>query len=175
VVAGPVRERVVIAPTVGLTPPTVTYVLDQPHTRPPVPAGSAQPSGRCLADWPTPFRFFDLTTQGTRAFMYSYGSGPVFHLCFRVDGAVRAGGELTVDQSALGIVPTVTTGTNTGPCGSRIVHFDSPTVLDLSRSAGTSTPASVCLTVGATTLRVTVSGLNGGLPSPNIVTWTPDS
>jgi hypothetical protein len=144
---------------------TAGHVFEQPA--PTVPSGRCQAAGRTAIQW------YDYTAAGARTYLYSWMSSPTaLQVCAGVTGPVAAGGVLTVDTAGLGGVPSVTTGTDAAGCPVSVVGITNPAVVDVRRSATGAAPASVCVTAGGTTVRVTVSAGSGGLPAS--VTWTPD-
>jgi hypothetical protein len=179
---GAIRERVVVPVGVGLVPPTVTFFADAPgrHVAEWIPFASAPPaapSGTCQANGGT--QYVDLGLFGfwtDRVYVYTWQpSATVLDICvgYRNDyqRTVAAGGMLTVDTTNTGSIANVTTGPDLGSC-LNVVGISSPTTLAVGRSPGTSLPASVCVTVGTTTFRITASG-GAGLQPAN-VQWTPD-
>ena len=175
VTVGAQQYRVVVPFTVGLTPPTVTFVPDVagPHITP-VGTLPATPSGNCASTWDT--RVLDVSSGTTRAFLYKSEppSGPI-SLCVRVEGPVSVGGVLRVDTSGSGgVVPVVQTSTtDMSPCTLQVTSVGSPADIEVRRSATGAFPASVCVRVGTAWNRVTVGPGPGTEPAD--VTWTPDT
>lgn len=172
--AGSVTRRVIVPPGSGVTPRAVTFVADPPGV--PVlaaPAAPATPSGECQRPL-AGTRYLDATVADTRVFLYSERPAEgATRLCVRADGAVGVGGALTVDVVGTdGLLPSVETSTtDMSPCTVQVFHNDSP-VVAIRRSATGQVPASVCVTVGSGSLRVTVGTGTGGQPVD--VTWQPD-
>lgn len=172
---GTVRQRVIVRASADVVPPTVTFVPDAPGSDVGTTLPPSTASGACQANGGS--RYLDLTSNGVRTFAYTWKpTASVTKVCVRTVGVLTAGGVLTVDTSSLTqALPSVTTSTtDLTPCTVGVAHLDNPMVVDLRRSATGSIPASVCVTVGTTRLRVTV-GAGTGLPSTGSVTWTPDS
>jgi alpha-tubulin suppressor-like RCC1 family protein len=171
---GTQRHRVVVPLGVSATPPMVTFFPDATAPHVPSPAAPATPSGTCQTGGGT--RVMDVTTAGTRTYAYWWQpTSSVVKLCVRIDGSVTAGGVLTVDTTAAGgALPSVVTGTDTVGCDRSVGGVETPTKVEVRRSAST-LPASVCLTVGATTVRVTASSGDGQPPADVIWTKDPDT
>jgi hypothetical protein len=168
---GSFRERVIVPTGAGATLPTVTFVPDVVGPHVPSPTAPATPSGTCQTGGGT--RITDLTSLWTRAYAYTWQPTPtVAKFCVRVDGAVTAGGVLTVDGSAApGSLPTVAVASDLTGCDLSVGGIANPVKVEVRRSS-TTLPASVCVTVGATTVRLTANTGSGQLPAS--ITWTPD-
>lgn len=100
------------------------------------------------------------------------------HLCVRQQwtagaGGPNVGGRFTVD-AATGPGPALSleTAEDFAPCPVAVASLGAPVQTEVRRSSGTN-PASVCLALAGSRLRVTV-GAAGGTPSPPTITWTPD-
>ena len=172
---GSLRQRVIVQASADVSPPAVTFLPDAPGPDVITPVPPSTASGSCQANGGT--RYLDVTSNGVRTFAYSWQpSAGVTKVCVRTAGLLGAGGVLTVDTGSLAqsLPSVVTSTTDLTPCTVGVAHLDNPTVVDLRRSATGSIPASVCVTVGSTRLRVTV-GPGSGLPSTGAVTWTADS
>jgi hypothetical protein len=173
--AGTTAVRVALHYGVSVGTPSVSFVPDQAgyHANPwpqatATPSGSCEAAGRFRAE-----QYADSTTLGVRTFLYTWESSPnVTKICVRTEGLVSAGGVLTVDATGLyASVPVVESGSDTTGCTTSVAKVEQPVAVEIRRSAGT-LPASVCLTVGSATTRVTVSSGAGAVPAN--VTWTPD-
>lgn len=173
VAVGSVRRRIVIHGGASDAPPSITFVPDATGPHVPTPVAPATPSGTCESGGGT--RHVDMESAGSRVYAYSWQPTPtVVKLGVGAGGLVDAGGVLTVDTTAAGqAIPSVTTSTtDLTPCSVTVAHLNNPTVLDLSRSPTGALPASLCVTVGDTRRRITVSTGTGQPPAS--VTWTPD-
>lgn len=169
------RRVLVPVPQTG-APPAVTFELDAPATHLPAPTpngGSA--SGACQsATTGTTTRHVNANGAlgGTWLHTWQEPSGTV-HVCVR---ALGTGGRLTVNSPGGGPTPTVATSlTDTSACTLRVAGIDTPTTVEVRRSASLTDPSAVsfCVVAGTTRARVTV-GASGSasVPPP---TWTPDS
>jgi hypothetical protein len=100
-------------------------------------------------------------------------SGSKVELCVRAQGASSAGGRLTVDATGSpGVTPVYQLASNTTGCTLDVATNDDAQ-LYVRRSATGANPASVCVTLGGTTERITVG--YSGTAIPPAVTWTADS
>lgn len=149
------RQRVIVPTGASSASPTVTFVPDLAGPHVPSPAPPESGSGRCQIFGGS--RVADVTSSGTRVYAYSWQpvAGEI-KLCLRIDGTVDAGAVLTIDATTSGGVPppSVTTGSDLTGCTLSVAGIDTPVRAEIRRSA-TSLPASVCVTVGTTTVRVT--------------------
>jgi hypothetical protein len=99
------------------------------------------------------------------------------HVCVRQQwtsgaGGPTVGGRFTVDTTGTpGVVPTLATGTDLGPCTVGVASVTAPARAEVRRSS-TTNPASVCVALAGVPLRVTLGA--SGSPTPPTVTWTPD-
>jgi hypothetical protein len=178
---GSVSKRVIVnVPGVGA--PSLASHLDQPNTgaAPPVVADPQVPSGSCQSGaYGSPDQLMNMNVSGTQAWLYDIRSngGQTVHVCARLDGAVKAGGMLTISTAGSpGITPSVTTSSTdpdlSVPCPLSIVSLTSPVQLSLSTSNAGATSASVCVKAGTSQERVTV-GTSGTLVPPTI-NWQAD-
>lgn len=165
---GSLRQRVVVPVGVGVTSPTAVFVPDVAGSHLPTPPPPpAKPSGTCGAAG-APL-LFDASAGPASVVVHG---GPL-PLCVRVEGPVNAGGRLDFGENLDGTVPSVTTSTtDMAPCTVQVAGVASPVNVQVRRSPTGAVPASICVTVGADSLRVTVGTGSGGTPAD--VTWTPD-
>ncbi|HWL38122.1 MAG TPA: glycine rich domain-containing protein [Frankiaceae bacterium] len=171
---GPVQTRFVVPSGIGVSPAPVTFVADPPGPHPlaPVPAGTI-PSGECQSR-PSNNAYLDVASDAGRVLVHQR---PVAEnevaICVRAESVAAVGGRLTVRVAgAEGLLPSVTTSsTDMSPCTVQVFHNDAP-LIDIRRSSTGAVPASLCVTVGTDSLRVTVGTGSGGAPAD--VTWTPD-
>ena len=172
--AGAIRQRVVVPASFGLIPPAVVFTPDLPGAHVPAPDTSELPSGRCQAGGGESGRLVDATVADLAAALYAWRpTESVVELCVRVEGAAGVGGALRVDTgSAGGATPSVTTSTtDLAPCSLSVASLATPPV-EVRRSAADDPTVSICVTVGATRLRVSAAPGDG--QSLADVTWTPD-
>ena len=172
--AGTQQVRVVVTASAP-TGPTVTFVPDPPDgAQASPPLNTAPSSGAChAAATGTTADYLATRTAGSSAWLASWQENAHrVHLCVRADGAVSAGGRITVDTGASTLAPVVTPGSNAAVCAVNVVSQSGVVPFSVQRSSVTN-PASVCVTVSDTTFTLT-AGVAGGTPTP-VVTWTPDS
>ncbi len=173
--AGSFAVRALVSTGVSPTAPSVTFQPDLPgRYQPPAPAAPFTPSGTCQNGTSGVTRYEDVNVLGSRTFLYTWQQSPsVLRICVRNGLLATVGGMLTVDTTNLnGSLPTVRTGSDTVGCPVTVARVDQPAVVEVRRSGTGAVPASVCLTVGSTTVRVTATTGNGGPPAS--VTWSPD-
>ena len=171
---GTVQRRIVVPAPAGATAPTVVFTPDPPGSQTPSAPTAITPSGSCQSGGGETGRLLNTTVADARAFFYTWQpAASILKLCVRAEGVVSAGGVLTVDATAAGGVPSsiATSTTDLTPCTLSVIKLDTPGI-EVRRSAGTATPASVCLVIGTSALRVTVDADNGQPPAT--VSWTPD-
>jgi hypothetical protein len=110
----------------------------------------------------------------THVWLTTWQSGSTIQLCVRAEGSTTAGGRLTfTGVPGVNVTPVLTWGFDANGCTSD-VFVSNQDQLYVRRSPGTNNPASVCVTKGATSLRVT-AGYTGSGSLVGIPSWTPDS
>ena len=159
--------------------PTAAFLPDLTASHPGSPTpDDALPSSTCQAA-ANPVRLADMRATTTNTWLYAWQETPTrYHLCTRTTGDIDVGGRLTVDASGspgVNVVPTTST-TDMTPCavpnGVSVTTFGNPGdpyYLNVRRSIGTN-PASLCITVGTSSLRMTAA-VTGTL-TPPAITWT---
>lgn len=170
-------HRIVI-PVGGVTPPATRFLPDAPGRHVPSPnAPTSQPSGTCQNGvGGTKHQFVNGTFSGVKTWAYSWQpTGSKVHLCVRSEGGATGGGMLTVDTGAAsGSIPVVSTAADLTGCTSNIVDQTTGGVrVAAKRSTAAGLPASVCVVVHSTIVRVTAAA-GAGNPAQT-VTWAPDT
>jgi hypothetical protein len=166
----------VVVPTPGTGVPDVAIHQDDPASGspPPLPGPVGYPSSSCQTA-PGAQPVLDTDVGPSHVWLVGDQAAGRADICVRGRGPVTAGGRLTVDATGSpGAIPSVTVSDDMTPCAtySRVLTIDSPTTLHISRSSGTSVPASVCVTTGVAGKRAIVDV--PASPTTPTVTWTPD-
>jgi hypothetical protein len=173
-----VGRRVKVPIPAGVGTPTVTFLPDAPGPHRPVPEPwPIAPSQACSAGvGGTKTSHVNAETATGHVWLSSWQeSASKAHLCVRSHGPpASVGGVLTVDATGSpGISPVITThSTDMSPCTLQVLNVTDPAQLTVRRSATGANPASLCVNLGGTWLRVT-AGTSGGAAPPT-VTWQPD-
>jgi len=157
--------------------PTVALGFDPPGRQAAAitpPAGL--PSSACSGK-PGSITHLAGTAGPAFAHVTSWQESPTrLHVCVREQwaggaGGPNVGGRFTVDTTGPGAGVSAETGTDFGPCQLAVASLGAPVPIEIRRSSSTN-PASVCLSLAGSPLRVTAH--TGGNPTPPTTTWTPD-
>jgi hypothetical protein len=172
--AGAVQVRVVV-PLDANVAPAVSFTADPiGEHAPPAPVSPGLWSSACgqnaAADGVVLFNGTIGTTYVLLA-ARSVGIGTSPELCVRVDGPVHNGGILVVYPSHVvsGALAAVKVNGGPGSCSVIVASLTNPDVV-VSRSPTGTLPASICLTTGGTTVRLSLVN-----EVPLVVEWLPDA
>jgi hypothetical protein len=168
---GTARLRITIPTQVTARAPDATFFVDPGVLGPsgPVPPPSTA-SGECWRSG-TVDELANFDINGGHLWLAtSTGSPSPVRVCVRVDSSTDLGGHVSVSTSGA-TPPSISIFTDTAPCTSTIAQNTSPVFANVSRSPTGVTPVSLCVTIGTSATRVTVTPMSGGVPS---VTWVPD-
>lgn len=173
---GDFKQRVVV-PVPEASAPTVVNRPDAPAPAllSPTPGPAGYPSSSCQQGlFGTPQQHLNADVGQTHVWAYTAQPMPArAHVCARLQGPVSGGGMLTLDASSSpGITPTVEGSNDTSPCTINVVTLTQPVQASARRSPSGASPASVCVSSGSTSQRLTVGA--SGSPSAPTATWTPD-
>jgi hypothetical protein len=176
--AGSVARRVKVPVPSGVGTPTVTYLPDAPGPHSPVPQlWPSQPSQTCSAGTGgDKTSVLNAETAAGRLWLATWQeTAAKAHLCVRSEGTAGSyGGVLSLDASASpGVSPVIDTDdTDMSACTLQVFNANEPAQLTVRRSATGTNPASICVNINGTWLRVTAG--TSGSPSPPVVSWQPD-
>lgn len=119
-------------------------------------------------------RHVNALIAGAHAWVSSRTEGSKAELCFRAQGDESVGGRVTVDTSgSVGVTPVIEPAFDTTGC-TRTELSEEPHQLYIRRSETGTNPASVCVSLGGSTVRFTV-GYTGTPTAPEIVDWELDN
>lgn len=168
-------QRVIVRPpTVGI--PSIQVNHDDATVPDPVETAArpGYPSATCHGD-SARRRLLDVGAGPTHLWLYSSSpSASQTRLCVRAEGPVSAGGMLVVDGSlSPGFDPSQVISNDLTPCTWLVAEGVQPVQYSITRSPGTTVPASLCVSSGSTRLRVSIRepSVSPVLPT---VTWLPD-
>jgi hypothetical protein len=155
-------------------PSAVTPLLDSPGHDPFTPAPAPDPvapSSTCQTSGGT--LLYDANVDGVQGWLYTQQvSSTQLNICVRIQNAsntTSVGGMLSINLNAATAV-AATSSTDMSPCTATVITNGNPVPFFISRSPNGALPASLCIGVNGTNLRVTVDpGAATGT-----VTWNPD-
>lgn len=167
-VGNAVTARLKVA-TSGIAPPAVNVVEDAPGT--PLPPARTPapglPSSAC--ETAVGMRVANMNVAGAHVYARVVEASPTrIAACLRVErpGLPPVGGRVWFDTNdAPGVTPVVQSSTDTTPCTSTLLTVGQPLQATLARSPQGTNPASVCVTVGGMSQRLTI-GTTGTLTVP---------
>lgn len=183
---GSEQERLNV-PVPGGGTPSAQYFLDDSETPPAAAAPpSNYPSSTCQTSGGTAAtKVADVSTSGGWAYAYAWEpSLGTMDVCARVQGAVNAGGLLSISVPSTpglpnpGLTPVVSVSTDVSPCSLVVADLTSPTPALFAVSQPGANPATVCIGVGGTREAITlgVAGSPTLGPPPNVAppSFSPD-